>query len=117
MKMIDEMKETLGMEIRRDSSEAEYFDLEAVIKKKDLGLLKSILKKELGPPAKAPGKEANLPLGIQRMVDCLGGLMIKQSFYYKQEGNRIIFAVLWPWESDPNKLTLKAGVRKLYFTD
>ena len=111
MKIIEEIKETLRMEIRPNSQEPEY--LEAVIDKKDLGLLQSLLKKDLGPAAKEPGKEANLPMEIQEMVDSLGGLRIKQSFFYKRDGNRVLFAVLWPWESNPNKITLKAGVREI----
>jgi hypothetical protein len=111
MKMIEKIRKTLSMEIRRDSQESEYF--EAVIEKKNLGSLKLILKKEFGRAAKRPGKEANLPMEIQRLVDSLGGLRIKQSFFYKKDGNRVIFAVLWPWESDPNKITFKFGVEKL----
>jgi hypothetical protein len=112
MKMVEKIKETLSMEIRRDSQESEYF--EAVInKRKNLTLLKSILKKEFGRAAKEAGKEANLPIEIQRLVDSLGGLRTKQSFFYKKEGNRVMFAVLWPWESDPNKITLKVGLERL----
>ena len=111
MNMIKEIKETLEMEIRPISREPEY--IEAVINKKDLGLLKSLLKKDLGPAAKEPGKEANLPTEVQEMVDSLGGLRIKQSFFYKRDGNRVLFAVLWPWESNPDKITLKVGVREI----
>jgi len=71
------------------------------------------LKKEFDRAIKIPGKEANLPMEIQRLVDSLGGLRIKQSFFYKKDGNRVIFAALWPWESDPNKITFKFGVEKL----
>jgi hypothetical protein len=115
MNIIEEVKKTLRMEIRPNSQEPEY--LEAVINKKDLGLLKSLLKKHLGQAAKEPGKEANLPMEIQKMVDSLGGLRIEQSFFYRQDGNLFIFAALWPWESNPNKITLKSGVRKLVSTD
>ena len=115
MKIIEEIKETLRMEIRPNSQEPEY--LEAVIDKKDLGLLKSLLKKHLGPAAKKPGKEANLPMEIQKMVDSLGGLRIEQSFFYRQDGNRAIYVALWPWESNPNRITLKSGVRELVSTD
>jgi len=111
MKMIERIREALSMEIRRDSEESGYF--EAVIEKKNLESLKSMLKKEFGRAAKGPGKEADLPMEIQKLVDSLGGLRIKQSFFYKKDGNRVIFAVLWPWESDPNKITLKVGVEKL----
>jgi hypothetical protein len=108
MKMNEEIKENLSLEIRLDSQEPEY--LEAVINNKDLGLLKSLLEKDLGPAAKEPGKKANLPTEIQEMVDALGGLRIEQSFFYRQDGERVLFAALWPWESNPNKITLKSGV-------
>jgi hypothetical protein len=108
--IIEKIKETFSMEIRRDCQKPEYF--EAVINKKDLRSLKSILKKELGRAAKEPGKEANLPMETQRFVDSSGGLRINQSFFYKKTGNQVIFAALWPWESDPNKTTLRIGVEK-----
>ena len=111
MSMIKEIKETLGMEIRPNSQGLEY--LEAVIVKKDLNLLESLLKKYLGPAAKEPEKEADFPEAIEKIVDSLGGLRHGQSFFYKQENNEVIFAALWPWESNPNKITLKSGVRKL----
>ena len=111
MNMIEEIKKTFQIEIRPNSQGLEY--LEAVIVKKDLNLLESLLKKYLGPLAKGPGKETNLPEEIQKIVDSLGGLWNGQSFFYKQESNEVIFAALWPWETDPNKITLKSGIRKL----
>jgi len=108
MNLIEEIKATLNMEIRPDSQESEY--LEAVINKKDLELLHSLLRKHLGPAAKESGKEANLPEEIQKRVDELGGLRKEQSFYYRQEGHEVTYAALWPWESNPDKITLKCGV-------
>jgi hypothetical protein len=115
MKMIEEIKETLRMEIRPNSQGLEY--LEAVINRKDLELLNSLLKKHLGPAAKESGKEANLPKEIQKTVDSLGGLRNEQSFFYRQDGDKVIYAAIWPWESNPNKITLKSGVNKLVLTD
>jgi len=108
MNLIEEIKATLNMEIRPDSQGSKY--LEAVINKKDLELLHSLLKKHLGPAAKESGKEANLPEEIQKRVDELGGLRKEQSFYYSQEGHEVTYAALWPWESNPDKITLKCGV-------
>jgi len=108
MNLIEEIKATLNMEIRPDSQGSEY--LEAVINKKDLELLHSLLRKHLGPAAKESGKEANLPEEIQKRVDELGGLRKEQSFYYRQEGHEVTYAALWPWESNPDKITLKCGV-------
>jgi hypothetical protein len=115
MNMIEEIKETLRMEIRPNSQGLEY--LEAVLHKKDLELLNSLLKKHLGPAAKESGKEVNLPKEIQKLVDSLGGLQDEQSFFYRQDGHQVIYAAIWPWQSDPNKITLKSGVSKLVLTD
>ena len=115
MDLIEEIKEALSLEIRSNSQGSEY--LEAVINTKDIELLHSLLKKYLGSAAKEPGKEANLPKEIQHMVDSFGGLRNKQSFFYRQDGDQVIYAAIWPWESDPHKITLKSGVGRLVLTD
>ena len=111
MDMIEEIKKTLTMEIRPNSKGLEY--LEAVINKKDLELLNSLLKKYLGPAAKESGKEVNLPKEIQKIIDSLGGLRNGQSFFYRQDGNKVMYAAIWPWESQPDKITLKSGISEL----
>jgi len=95
------------MEIRPNSQGSEY--LEAVIKKKDIELLLSLLKRHLGPAAKESEKEASLPEDIQKKVDILGGWRKGQTFFYRQDGHKVIYAALWPWESNPDKITLKCG--------
>ena len=110
MNMIEEIMETLAMEIRPNSKGLEY--LEGVINKEDLELLNCLLKKYLGQAAKESGKEANLPKEIQKIADSLGGLRNDQSFFYRQDGNEVIYASIWPWASNPDKITFKCGVRK-----
>lgn len=111
MNLIEEIKRTLWIEIRPGSTGFEY--VEGVINKKDLELLNSLLNKYLGPAVKESGKEAYLPKEIQKIVDAWGGLRNEQSFFYRQEGNKVTYASIWPWASNPDKITLKAGVRKL----
>ena len=111
MNVIEEIKKTLKMEIRPSSKGNEY--LEAVVDRGELESLQSILEKYLGAAAKEPGKEAKLPKEIQRQVDAMGDLRIDQSFFYKKEGAQIVFAVLWPWESNLEKITLKSGFEVL----
>jgi hypothetical protein len=111
MSLIEEIKKAMTLEIRSNSQGSEY--LEAVIDTKDIELLHSLLKKYLGPAAKEHGEEANLPEEIQDMVDSLGGLRNDQSFFYKREGHQVVYAALWPWGSNPNKITLKCGVREM----
>ena len=106
--MIEEIQSSLKMEVRFNSQAFEY--LEAVIEKEDLELLESLLMKHLGRAAKVTGEEVNLPMEAQRFVDSMGGLRVDQSFYYRQgRNNDIAFALLWPWASNPKKITLKVG--------
>ena len=114
MNLIEEIKKTVRMEIRPTSRGTEYF--EAVITLEDLEVLHSLLRKHLGPATKESGKEASLSKKIQELVDSLGGLRIEQSFFYKQDGKQVIYAALWPWRSDPNRITLKSGVIKMVST-
>lgn len=111
MKMIDEIKADVRMEVRPDSKGKEY--LEAVVDKDDIEPLLIILTKHVGPAAKEPGKNAKFPTEIQELVDALGGIRIEQSFFYKRDGRKVVYAALWPWQSNPNKITLKSGTGKL----
>jgi hypothetical protein len=111
MSLIEEIVEALSMDIRANSRGLEY--LEAVLHRKDLGLLNSLLEKHLRLAARESGKEQNLPKEIKELVDSLGGLRNGQSFFYRREGDQVIYAALWPWRSDPNKITLKSGVSEI----
>ena len=66
MDMIMDLRENQTMEIRPNSRGLEY--LEAVIGRNDLESLKAILTKHLGPAAKEPGIEAELPGQLQTQV-------------------------------------------------
>src|SRR5574342_1356798 len=111
MNLLEEIKRTLLIETRLNSIGGEY--LERVVNRKDLESLNSLLRKHLGPAVKEPGREAYLPKEIQKIVDTFGGLRNEQSLFYRQEGNKVIYASIWPWASNPDKMTLKCGVRKL----
>ena len=114
MNLIEEIKKTVKMEIRATSRGTEY--LEAVIGLEALEALHSVLRKHLGPAMKESGKEASFPQSIRKLVDSLGGLRIEQSFFCKQDGKQVIYAAIWPWQSDPNKLTLKSGAGEMVST-
>jgi hypothetical protein len=108
VRMIEEIRNSLRIDIRASSQGFEYLD--AVIQRSDLQLLNSLLMKHLGPAAREPGTEGALPTGIQRLLDSMGGLRSDQSFYCKQgKDGSVVFALLWPWASNPEKITLKAG--------
>jgi len=102
------------MEIRPTSRGTEY--LEAVIALEDLEVVHSLLRTHSGPATKESGKEASFQQSIRELVDFLGGLRIEQSFFHKEDGKQVIYAALWPWRSDPNRITLKSGVIKMVST-
>ncbi len=110
MNIIEEIRKAVLIETRLNSIGSEY--LEGVIHRKDLELLNCLLARFLGPAAKEPGKEAYLPRDIQKIVDAFGGLRSEQSFFYRKEDNKLTYAAIWPWASNPDKITLKCGVRK-----
>lgn len=108
IEMIPDIKEAVEMQVRSNSVGTEY--LEAVIETKHLDALKTALARHTGPAYKEPGKRVKYPPTIQQIVDLLGGVRIEQSFYFAEIGGRIIYATIWPWASDPSRVTLKAGV-------
>ena len=109
MTLFEEIKKSVSMEIRVDSKDY----LEAVVTREGLDLLLPVLTKYFGSAAKGPGQEADFPPSIVKLVASLGSLRLEQSFYYKEEKNRVVFAALWPWGSNPDKITLKFGIRDL----
>jgi hypothetical protein len=108
MNLIEAIKQTVQMEMRPISDGVEY--PEAVIDRKDLEVLLTLLRKHLSAPAKKSGKEAKFPKDIPRLVDSLGGLRIEQSFFYRKDGNQLIYPARWPWQPNPDKITLKFRV-------
>lgn len=109
MKIVDDIKGAMDLEIRTPSDSKEYF--EAVFMSKDIVKLTSILKEGMGDPLKPAGKNVRFDRNIQKIVDLIGGLRREQSFYVKDEGaGRYMYVALWPWQSNPSRITLKTGV-------
>lgn len=111
MKLIDDIKGAMELEVRTTSDAHEYF--EAVFEAKDLDALSSLVKNTLGEPLKPPGKDMRLPRKVQELLDQMGGIRREQSFYLKEEETgEYVYVALWPWQSDPSKITLKLGKGK-----
>lgn len=108
--MLKELRTKLELEIRPHSDENEY--LEAVVQTKDLDALNEILTKHLGHPLKKAGKNVRFTGEVQKIVDSIGGLRAEQTFYYSDKEEATYYAALWPWASDPLRITLKAGIIK-----
>jgi len=79
-------------------------NLEAVVDKDELEKLTARLEKFFGAPVFPP--ENRLTLAMRQAIDGFGGIMPGQTLYYRNQGEEIIFAMLWPW-SDGERTTIK----------
>jgi hypothetical protein len=108
--MFKELKSKVPLELRPNSKGDEY--LEAVVQNKDLEKLTEILVKYMGHPLKKAGKASTFKGEVQRVADSIGGVRDEQTFYYCDKDDAVYYAALWPWQSDPLRITLKAGMIK-----
>jgi hypothetical protein len=108
MEIVDKIKGALNLEVRSTPDTDEYF--EAVFMSKDLEKMTLMLKEGLGEPIKPAGKDVRFAKDMQKIVDLIGGLRREQSFYVKSGSDKHTYAALWPWQSDPLKITLKIGI-------
>ena len=111
--LIAELKQTVRFIELRNASATEDV-LEAVLLRDHLPRCYDLLAKTLGPPLKAFGEAVAFTPEARRTVDALGGIRMNQCFFLAQQGvKHIAYAALWPWESDPTRLTLKVGLRQV----
>jgi hypothetical protein len=108
--MFKELRSKVPLELRPNSKDDEY--LEAIVQNKDLDVLTGVLVKYMGHPLKKAGKSAAFKGDVQKVADSIGGVRSEQTFYYCEKDDAIYYAALWPWQSDPLRITLKAGMIK-----
>ena len=88
--------------------------LEGVLLRSQLQPCCTVLAKSLGPPLKDFNEAAKFEPRIQKAVDRLGGIRIDQClFFAKGQESQVAYAALWPWASNPEKITLKVGLCEL----
>ena len=114
MRLVEEIKKMMELEVRQSPEEVD-FNFEAVFKSEDLDKLLMILRNNIGEPLKPPRIQAKLSKDAREIIDLMGGIRYEQSFYLKQEANgEYLCVALWPWQSDPSRITLK--IRRGRFT-
>ena len=97
------------VEVRAAPASQEY--LEGVLHRQDLQRCYALLCETLGSPIKEFGKAARFDSKTQQLIQQLGGIRIDQCLFLLPCGDRqMAFAALWPWASDPTRITLKVGV-------
>ena len=107
--LIVELKKTIRfVDLRNAPLSSDY--LEGVFLREDLARCYELLVKVFGPPIKELGQAPAFTPGVQTTVNALGGIRANQCLFLVQQGARdIAYAALWPWESDPTRVTLRVG--------
>ena len=109
MTLIAGLRESLELEIRRGPPEAGC--LEAVIRRRDVEAVCVLLAQALGPPVKPFGIAAQFDADMAALVNRIGGIETEQCLYLKRDGSKhVLYAALWPWKSDPDRVTVHIGV-------
>ena len=100
------------VEIRSGHQSAAAF--EGVLLRSDLPTCRRLLESTLGPPLKDFNQTVTFEPTIQRAIALIGGIRIDQCLFFASgEGQQVGYAALWPWASDANRITLKAGLLQL----
>ena len=88
--------------------------LEGVLMREQLPVCCKFLEQSLGPALKDFHEAVTLDPRIQKAVARLGGIRLEQClFFARGEQNQVGYAALWPWASNPEKITIKVGICEL----
>lgn len=108
--LIEALKRDIPMLVRAAPSSGD--SLEGVLSRPDLQRCYTLLKEALGPPVKDFAQPVPSEATIRKAVEGLGGIRTEQCLFLKfsdpPQGG--IYAALWPWASDPTRITLKIGL-------
>ncbi|MBI4341028.1 MAG: hypothetical protein HY598_01955 [Candidatus Omnitrophica bacterium] len=106
--VIAALKAAVPLEMRPVSNAA-Y--LEATLSRQQLPRCRELLQQHFGAPVKEFGRPALWMGWRRRFVKRLGGIRFNQCLFLDaQEDHSAVYATLWPWSSDPKRITLKVGV-------
>lgn len=107
--LVETLRTKVPMLVRSAPSTGEY--LEGVLSRNDLQQCYALLTETFGGPVKEFGRAAKFEPAIQQAIHRFGGIWVDQCLFLKQgEAGQMAYAALWPWASDPGRLTLKVGL-------
>lgn len=110
--LITHVRQTVPMLVRSTSARGDTLD--GVLARADIVRCCELLQEALGEPVKPFGQDAKIPSDVQAWLNRIGGIRKDQCLFLRRgEGQEALYATLWPWASDPTKVTLKVGRAKL----
>lgn len=110
--LITHVRQTVPMLVRSTSARGDALD--GVLARADIARCCELLQEALGAPVKPFDQSAKLPTDVEAWLTRNGGIRKDQCLFLRRgEGQEALYAALWPWASDPTKVTLKVGRTKL----
>ena len=107
-RLLEVIKGSIVLELRPTAHAESY--LEGVLAREDLERCVQVLTDNLGPAAKPFDEEPKLQHDLQRMIDRIGGIRRNQCLFLKPLARQTFtYAALWPWTTNPQRVTLKVG--------
>jgi len=107
--LITSLKSAVPMEIRTAPDSGTY--LEGVLTRKNLAQCVTLLQDAFGAPAKDFDQSARFERTMAPLIEAIGGVRTDQCVFVDAHGNPYMaYAALWPWASDPERITLKVGL-------
>ncbi len=104
------VKREISILVRSTDASEDFLD--GVLLRQDLKRAQELLTQTFGLPVKAFDAPVRLDRNTNSMIRALGGIRQDQClFLIQQEGSAVGgYAMLWPWASDPQRVTLKVGI-------
>lgn len=107
--LIAALKQAVPLELRSAPDAPEY--LEGVLARQHLKPCHELLVQHFGAAAKDFGKRAAFAGAAAKCVERVGGIQTNQCLFLSmRDGRSAVYAALWPWSSDPMRVTLKVGI-------
>jgi len=109
--LIETVKAKGIVEIREVSPSSDF--LEGVLARDDLASCVEALQSAFGSPLKDFDQPVNLERPVKKAISSIGGIRADQCLFVSGDATQqSVYAVLWPWESNPKRITLKIGIFK-----
>jgi hypothetical protein len=96
-------------EVNKRSSEESRSLYEAVSESRVINTVGKQLEEFFGPPCKRAGKSIPLMLRLNPSVKYLGGIRKEQSFFRRGLKLGEFYGALWPWQTNPETITVHLG--------
>jgi len=113
MKLIHLIKKLSSMPqvIKQSRSDSRCL-YEAISKGLSINFLEQNIEEFFFPLQKPAGANLPLKLKFNKTVRILGGIRKNQSFFLRKTSVGEIYGALWPWQSEPQNITLFLGLNR-----